>query len=120
MSEKRVEDWQLDQDQPTGLRQAKFPDLELASSLGSRVRMSNLLQGNVVVYVYPATGTPGKDPAPDWDTIPGAVGCTVQSLGFKALYDDFKALGWEIVGISGQDTEEQAEFSHRNKIPFLL
>jgi peroxiredoxin len=120
MSEKRVEERQLDQDQPIGLRQTKLPDLQLESSLGSRVALFSLLQGNTVIYVYPATGVPGKDPAPDWDAIPGAVGCTVQSLGFKALYADFKALGWEVVGISSQDSAEQAEFSVRHKIPFVL
>jgi len=120
MFEKRDEERQLDQDQPIGLLQSKFPDLELESSPGSRVRISTLLQGNVVVYLYPATGVPGKDPAPDWDWIPGAVGCTVQSLGYKTLYADFKALGWEVIGISGQDSAEQAEFSRRNDIPFAL
>ena len=71
---------QLDQDQPIGLLQSKFPDLELESSPGSRVRISTLLQGNVVVYLYPATGVPGKDPAPDWDSIPGAVSYTHLTL----------------------------------------
>src|ERR1051325_2083593 len=120
MFDKRDEEKQLDQDQPIGLRQLKFPDLELERSPGSRVHISTLLQGNVVVYIYPATGVSGKDPAPDWDSIPGAVGCTAQSLGFKTLYADFKALGWEVIGISAQNSAEQAEFSRRNKIPFAL
>lgn len=120
MSEQRIEERQLDQDRPVGLRQAQIPDLQLESSLGSRLSISTLLQGHAVVYVYPATGVPGKDPAPDWDTIPGAVGCTVQTLGFKTLYEDFKALGWEVVGVSSQDSAEQSEFSRRNDIPFAL
>jgi len=120
MFDKRDEEKQLDQDQPIGLRQLKFPDLELERSPGSRVHISTLLQGNVVVYIYPATGVSGKDPAPDWDSIPGAVGCTVQSLGFKTLYADFKAIGWEVIGISVQDSAEQVEFSRRNEIPFVL
>jgi peroxiredoxin len=120
MSEKRIAERQLDQDQPIGLRLSQIPDLELESSLGAIVPLSALKQGNVVVFVYPATGIDGKDPAPDWDTIPGAVGCTVQALGFKKLYGDFKALGWEVVGISSQNSAEQAEFSRRNKIPFAL
>jgi len=97
-----------------------MPDLQLESSLGSLIRTSALFKGNAVVYVYPATGVSGKDPASDWDTIPGAVGCTVQSLGFKSLYSEFKALGWEVVGVSSQASIEQFEFSARNNIPFVL
>jgi|SRR5215213_5298162 len=120
MVDERIEERELDQDQPVGLCQSQIPDLELESSLGSRLHISTLLQDNTVMYVYPATGVPGKDPAPDWDTIPGAVGCTVQSLGFKTLYGNFKALGWEIVGVSTQDSAEQSKFSRRNNIPFVL
>jgi peroxiredoxin len=120
MSQHRDKERELDQDQPLGLRQSKIPGLQLESSLGSRLRISTLFEGNAVVYVYPATGVPGKDPAPDWDAIPGAVGCTVQSLGFKTLYANFKALGWEVVGVSSQNSVEQSEFSHRNDIPFVL
>jgi peroxiredoxin len=115
-----MDEMKLDEDQPVGLRQSDIPDLQLESSLGSWLGTSALFHGKAVVYVYPATGVPGKDPAPDWEAIPGAVGCTVQSLGFKKLYADFKALGWEVVGISSQDAIEQFEFSTRNKIPFVL
>jgi peroxiredoxin len=120
MSQKHIQEPQLDQDLPIRLRQSKIPDLQLESSLGSRVSLSTLVQGNAVVFVYPATGVPGKDPAPDWDAIPGAVGCTVQNLGFKMLYENFNVLGWEVVGVSSQDSTEQSEFSRRNDIPFVL
>lgn len=120
MSRHPIGDRQLDQDKPFGLRQSNMPDLLLESSLGSRLRTSALFQGKAVVYVYPATGVAGKDPAPDWDAIPGAAGCTVQSLGFKALYSEFKALGWEVVGVSSQASIEQSEFSARNNVPFVL
>jgi len=74
----------------------------------------------VVVYVYPATGVPGRDPVPGWDDIPGAPGCTVQSLGFRDRYTNFQAAGVEVIGISAQDSSEQQEFVRRTKIPFLL
>lgn len=74
----------------------------------------------VVIYFYPATGIPGKDPIPGWDNIPGAPGCTVQSLGFKNHYSDFKAVNVDIIGISSQHTREQQELTGRIGLPFLL
>ena len=60
------------------------------------------------------------DPAPDWDAIPGAPGCTVESLGFKELHQDFLLLDYQVVGVSTQSPEEQSEFANRHSIPFLL
>jgi peroxiredoxin len=63
---------------------------------------------------------PGRDPAPEWDSIPGAPGCTAQALRYKAVYDDFRRLGFQVVGLSSQGVAEQREFAEPNAIPFLL
>jgi peroxiredoxin len=73
-----------------------------------------------VIYFYPATGVPGKDPIPGWDDIPGAPGCTVQSLSYRDHYPDFKAATVDIIGISSQPRREQQEFCERTNIQFLL
>ena len=97
-----------------------IPDLSLESSCGGKISLAELVIGKTVLYVYPATGAGGRDPAPGWDEIPGAVGCTVQSLGFKNSHDRFRVLGYKVVGVSGQDAAAQAEFAARNGIPFPL
>jgi hypothetical protein len=38
------------------------------------------LTGRFVIYIYPMTGRPGVSLPDGWDAIPGARGCTPQSL----------------------------------------
>ena len=98
----------------------QIPSVLLIGSDGRWWDLASLAASRLVVYVYPQTGAPGRDPAPGWDSIPGAPGCTVQSLGYKAAFDGFRRLGIKVVGLSSQDTAEQREFAERNNIPFLL
>ena len=61
---------------------AEMPQLVLESSQGP-VDLAELMARRAVLYIYPATGIPGR-PTPDgWDAIPGARGCTPQSCAFR-------------------------------------
>ncbi len=98
----------------------ELPDIKLKSADVRIVDISQIGRQKAILYFYPQTGVVGRDPAPGWDDIPGAPGCTVQSLGFRDGYHKFQEYGIEVAGISTQISEEQAEFSARNKIPFIL
>jgi len=76
--------------------------------------------GSAIVYVYPWTGRPGHPNPPNWDDIPGAHGSTPQAEGFAALHAQFAQAHYDIFGISGQTSAEQAEFSARLNLPFAL
>ncbi len=52
--------------------------------------------------------------------IPGARGCTPQSCGFRDLYQEFQQLGYQVFGLSSQDSDYQKEFVDRNHIPFEI
>jgi peroxiredoxin len=91
----------------------ELPDLVLESSQGP-VNLREL----DVVYVYPRSGRPGLLPAPGWDEIPGARGCTPQSCGFRDLHGELAALGARVAGLSTQPLDDQAEFALRNRMPF--
>jgi hypothetical protein len=58
---------------------SKVPALTLSSTVGP-IELSAFCAERAVLYVYPATGVPGRDPAidpaPGWDDIPGAAGWT--------------------------------------------
>lgn len=102
-----------------------IPNLCLNASNGSKLNLKEILNKSSVVFLYPKTGEPDGhggwiDPAPGWGNIPGAVGCTKQSLSYKELYTEFLGLGYEIYGISTQTSFSQKEFVARNNIPFLL
>ena len=98
----------------------RVPALDLIGDDGHMHDFSVLCRHKTVVYAYPATGVPGADPIPDWDAIPGAPGCTVEALAFRRHACRFKAVGYEVVGLSAQGTAEQREFKQRVDLPFLL
>lgn len=98
-----------------------LPPFELAATDGSSVRLDRL-PGRVVVYAYPRTGVPGEDPlVPEWDSIPGARGCTPESCAFRDHYRELQDAGAALVfGLSTQDTDYQREAAGRLHLPFAL
>lgn len=59
----------------------------------------------LVIYFYPKDNTPG---------------CTTQACGFRDQYEDFKDLGAEVIGISGDDVSSHQKFARQYKLPFIL
>lgn len=102
------------------LRGMRLPSVPLPSTDGGDVDLS-ALPGRTVVYAYPRTGVPGEDPlVPDWDSIPGARGCTPQSCGFRDHHGELAAAGSAVLGLSTQDTAYQREAVGRLRLPFAL
>ena len=95
----------------------RLPSVSLPSTAGGKVDLSEQ-PGRIVVYCYPMTGRPGV-PLPDgWDTIPGARGCTPQACAFRDHYQEIKALGAGVYGLSTQSTDYQKEMAARLHVPF--
>src|SRR3954447_5423350 len=98
---------------------APLPDVTLAGTDGSRVRLVEL--GPTVLFGYPRTGVPGVDPlVPDWDEIPGARGCTPEPCAFRDLHAAFAEAGARVYGFSTQDSDYQREAAERLHLPFPL
>jgi peroxiredoxin len=98
---------------------ARVPPVELASTSGEKVDLS-ALPGRTVVYAYPMTGVPGVPLPPGWDDIPGARGCTPESLGFKDHAAELLDVGACVFGLSTQDTAYQQEMAERLHLPFAV
>jgi peroxiredoxin len=96
-----------------------FPSIALISTDSLKIDVSKL-HDPVVLYCYPRTGLPDKDPPTGWNQIPGARGCTPQCLGYRESYDIFKKLGIQVFGFSVQSTEYQMEAANRLNLPFPL
>ncbi len=94
-----------------------LPSLSLLATNGTKVNLSQV-QGRFVVYCYPRTGTPNTSLPEGWDQIPGARGCTPQSCAYRDHYQELKALGAEVFGLSVQTTEYQTEMVNRLHLPF--
>ena len=84
---------------------APAPDFELVSDAGERVRLSDLRGKPVVVYFYPKDDTPG---------------CTKQACGIRDAWDDFRARGAEVLGISPDDESSHVKFKRKHGLPFTL
>jgi peroxiredoxin len=97
-----------------------LPALPLESTSGGTIDLARVGRPRAIVYVYPMTGTPGVPLLEGWDQIPGARGCTPESMGFRDHYPELTALGAEVFGLSSQDPEDQAEAAARLKLPFPL
>lgn len=76
--------------------------------------------GRWVVYCFPKAGQLGVALPDGWDQIPGARGCTPQSMAFRDQYDDIRALHAGVVGISTQPPDVQTEIADRLQLPFAL
>jgi peroxiredoxin len=97
----------------------KLPSLSLLSTNGTKIDLSQI-QGQFVVYCYPRTGTPNSSLPEGWDQVPGARGCTPQSCAYRDHYQEIKALGTEVFGLSTQATAYQKEMVGRLHLPFTV
>ncbi len=98
------------------------PSLPLPATTGKLIDLRTRSQGSrLVVFVYPRTGRPdAAELTPDWDSIPGARGCTPEACGFRDLHAEMAALGAQVVGLSTQDAEYQREAAERLHLPYPL
>jgi peroxiredoxin len=96
-----------------------LPSIALASTGGRTVDLASL-RGRTVVYCYPRTGRPEREPPAGWNHIPGARGCTPQSCAFRDHHRELKERGAGVFGLSAQDTAYQREAVERLHLPFEL
>ena len=59
----------------------------------------------IVIYFYPKDNTRV---------------CTEQACSFRDQYEDFKALGAEVIGISSDSLKSHVEFASKHHLPFIL
>ncbi len=95
-----------------------LPSLALPATDQASVDLA-ALPGRSVIFFYPRTGQPGQAALVDnWNSIPGARGCTPQSCGYRDLADEFRRLGLRVFGLSTQTTSYQQEMVARLGLPF--
>jgi peroxiredoxin Q/BCP len=81
------------------------PDLEIPSTGGKTVRLSDYAGQNIVLYFYPKDNTPG---------------CTQEGCEFRDLNDRFAALNTVIFGVSRDSLRMHEGFRSRQAFPFEL
>jgi thioredoxin-dependent peroxiredoxin len=82
------------------------PEFRLQRSDGKFVTLEEFSgKKNLVVYFYP------KD---------FSRGCTAEACGFRDSYEEFKNLGAEVIGISGDSQQSHDGFARDHRLPFIL
>lgn len=98
----------------------RLPSVALPATNGETVDLGGIA-GLAIVFAYPRTGCPGEAPlVPEWDSIPGARGCTPEACSFRDLRAEVEMYSAKIFGLSTQTTEYQQEAVERLHLPFVL
>ena len=95
-----------------------IPDISLPNQNGNMLKLNRSDTFRLIIYCYPMTGHPDKFLPKNWDSIPGARGCTPQTCSFRDTYDDFIKLNSIPIGLSTQSTEDIKEMTIRLLIPY--
>jgi peroxiredoxin Q/BCP len=84
----------------------RAPDIALAIGGGKTVRLADYHgKKTVVIYFYPKDFT---------------LGCTVEACTFRDNYEDFVALGAEVIGVSSDSEDSHDGFARKHSLQFLL
>ncbi|OXM61481.1 MULTISPECIES: thioredoxin-dependent thiol peroxidase [Amycolatopsis] len=83
----------------------KAPDFTLPDSTGTQVSLSDFRGRHVVVYFYPAAGTPG---------------CTKQACDFRDNLGELDGAGYQVLGVSPDKPEKLAKFAEAERLTFPL
>lgn len=81
------------------------PPFSLPDATGRTVSLSDFAGRRLVLYAYPAAGTPG---------------CTAQACDFEAGLPDFAAAGYAVAGLSPDPPEALARFAQERSLSFPL
>lgn len=81
------------------------PDFTLPTADGGSLTLSELRGEHVVVYFYPAAGTPG---------------CTKQACDFRDSLASLQSHGYRVVGVSPDSPAKLAAFAEQEALTFPL
>ena len=82
-----------------------FPDWSLSDQAGKTVRASDLAGKSYLLWFYPKAMTPG---------------CTAEGRQLRDRFADFQKRGVEVLGVSFDPPEKNAEFVRAEQFPFRL
>lgn len=83
----------------------KAPQFTQQSDSGKNISLSDYKGKKVIIYFYPKDNTPG---------------CTLEAIAFKNNLEEFKKLGYEIIGVSRDNVKKHCNFRDKNELNFPL
>ena len=100
------------------LEKSSISSISLPNQEGNLLRLDRLDTFRMILYFFPMTGRPDMPLPENWNSIPGASGCTLETCNFRDNYDDFVGLNAVPIGICSQTVEYNKEMTTRLGIPF--
>lgn len=83
----------------------KAPDFTLPSDGGKDVSLHDYAGQKVILYFYPKDNTSG---------------CTLEAQAFRNHLEDFKKLGYAVLGVSRDSVKKHCNFRDKNELNFPL
>ncbi|TKB96567.1 thioredoxin-dependent thiol peroxidase [Pedobacter cryotolerans] len=83
----------------------KAPEFTSKDQNGNAISLAQFKGKKVVLYFYPKDSTPG---------------CTAEACDFRDNYQDLKAQGIEVLGVSIDDEKSHQKFITKYDLPFTL
>jgi peroxiredoxin Q/BCP len=81
------------------------PPFTLTDAAGRTVSLADHAGRDLVLYFYPKDDTPG---------------CTKEACGFRDAWDEIRALGVTVLGVSADDATSHRRFAEKYRLPFPL
>ena len=83
----------------------KAPDFTSKDQNGEEITLANFKGKTVILYFYPKDDTPG---------------CTAEACDFRDNYQSLIGKGYEVIGISTDDSKSHKKFETKYSLPFPL
>lgn len=83
----------------------KVPTFTAKDENGNDIKLSDYQGKKLVVFFYPKASTPG---------------CTAEACNLRDNYDQLKAQGYELLGVSADSQKRQLNFKNKYQFPFPL
>lgn len=83
----------------------RFPDLLGIDANGRDVRLSDFPGMRFIIYFYPKDNTPG---------------CSMEAQSLDSQYEQFRKMGYQIIGVSKDSEQSHREFAEKYCLPFPL
>jgi len=83
----------------------KAPEILGTDQNGKEIRLSDFAGRKIVLYFYPKDSTPG---------------CTSEACSLRDNYDEMRAKGYEVIGVSVDSDRSHRKFIEKNDLPFTL
>ncbi|MBM3404101.1 MAG: thioredoxin-dependent thiol peroxidase [Bacteroidetes bacterium] len=84
---------------------SKAPDFTAKDHQGKDISLKSLRGQKVILYFYPKDDTPG---------------CTAEACNLRDNFDELRASGYVVVGVSADDETAHQKFVAKNRLPFAL